>query len=112
MAALHGLLLAAMTLAPSDAMLFPATDPRIRIVGRTVRDGTDLLFDWSSTYIEVTATGPTSVRLREHFAHGNEYSVTINGTLGPSFQLNTSQATDEYAILKAGEGGRGRAWKG
>ena len=48
-------------LAATPLKLIPATDPRIRVVGRTVSapantsDGTPagLLFDWSSVYIEI-----------------------------------------------------------
>ena len=72
----------------SAATLIPATDPRIRVVGRIVTDGTALIFDWSSVYIEVHATGPLSLLVAEGWGHGNEYHISINGSSAFQ-QLNT-----------------------
>lgn len=88
----------------SAATLIPATDPRIRVVGRTVTDGTALTFDWSSVYIEVQATGPLSLLAAEGWGHGNEYHISINGSSAFQ-QLNTSKATQSYKILTTGQSG-------
>jgi len=50
--------------------------------------------DWSSSAIELTATGPLSVRIAEGFPHGNEYAVIINGS--EAFQLNTNSTKNTY----------------
>ena len=84
----------------------PATDPRIRVVGRTIVDGTTLLFDWSSVYIEVQAQGPMTLLVAEEWGHGNEYRITVNGTRGPPIQqMNTSQATQSYPVLSSAQYG-------
>jgi hypothetical protein len=93
-------------LAAVTAVRFPATDPRIRVVGRTVTDGSALLFDWSSVYIEAQATGPLSFVVTEGWDHGNEYYISINGSAGmPIRQLNTSQEIQTYLILSEGQSG-------
>ena len=101
--ALRPLLLLALASAGASGALIPANDPRIRVVGRTLASGSALLFDWSSVYIEAQATGPLSLVVAEGWAHGNEYNVTLNGTY--LFQLNTSQATQQYPILSAAQRG-------
>jgi hypothetical protein len=92
---------------PSVAVtMFPAvsTDPRIRFTGRSVVSNNSLLFDWSSSYIEVNAVGPLSLVVEEGWGHGNEYFVSLNGTALPQ-QLNTSQAATDYPILSASQSG-------
>ena len=104
MAPLRALCLAAAVAVGSadgaTTTLFKATDPRIRFTGRSVVDGDALLFDWSSSYIEVNAAGPLSLVVEEGWSHGNEYFVSLNGTALPQ-QLNTSQDATEYPILSA-----------
>ena len=97
--------------APDGPTFYAATDPLIRIVGRTARTGgnTTLYFDWPSVYIEVEAVGPLSILLTERWQHGNEYSISLNGVA--SAQLNTTNASSEHAILKQGESGHVRIEK-
>eukprot|EP01051_Picozoa_sp_SAG22_P009963 SAG22_NODE_867_length_6776_cov_2.480455_4_plen_524_part_00 len=105
------------TFAQSGAGTFypAATSPEIRVTGRTVANGTALLADWSSVYLEFAATGPAAITVQERWGHGNEYAVQITpsgggggggGGGGREWQLNTSNATSPTAFdlgLKAGE---------
>ena len=110
-----GVTVAATAAAATDVpVLFPAaTTPQIKVIGRTARACADaknascstLWFDWSSVYIEIEAVGPLSILLHEIWPHGQEYSITLNGTV-PHPQLNTTgngTQPREYAILAAGQ---------
>ena len=48
---------------------------------------------------QVQATGPLFYVVREGYAHGNEYSVTFDGSDSGSFQLNTSQSMTQCACV-------------
>ena len=70
---------------------------------------TTLHFDWPSVYIEVDAVGPLSILISERWAHGNEYSISLNGV--ESSQLNTTNSSTEYVVLRQGESGHVRIEK-
>ena len=99
------LLAAAPALTQTATTFFPATSPRIRVVGRTAANGTALAFDWSSVTLLMNATGPLSIVLEESQAHGQEYLVqrTTDGKQWASTQLNTTGST-LYPVLSAGAG--------
>lgn len=101
--------------AGAGSTFFPATDPRIRIMGRAVPNGSAVLFDWSSVTIEAVATCPCSIELAERLSHGQEYLVSSG--ISPRaplhhFQLNTSGATTTYTLLGGGKGATGAAGAG
>jgi len=97
------LLLLLLLLSVVESSFFPANDPRIRIIGRTVPNGSAVLYDWSSVTIEAIVTGPVTIDLTERLSHGQEYLVTATGgTLAAHFQLNTSGNTTTYSLLPAG----------
>ena len=99
------LLAAAPALTHAATTFFPATSPRIRVVGRTAANGTALAFDWSSVTLLMNASGPLSIVLEESQAHGQEYLVqrTTDGKQWASTQLNTTSST-LYPLLPSGAG--------
>ena len=94
------LAVAKFTLLQAPAAMYPATDSHIRVTGRTVQNGTSLLADWSSVYLEFVARGPLKLHVQERWGHGNEYYVSITPRAGAarSFQLNTTNATAATAF--------------
>ena len=103
------LLAAAPAFTHATTTFFPATSPRIRVVGRTAANGTALAFDWSSVTLLMNATGPLSIVLEESQAHGQEYLVqrTTDGKQWASTQLNTSGGTTGLTVYPLLSGGAG-----
>ena len=87
----------------AEATTFPANDPSIRYVGRTLveADGS-VSFDWSGTYFSFRFTGPTlAIRLSD--TRRNYYNVTLDGERLPVMITAGKDTTITLATHLPGE---------